>query len=60
MSLKACIPNEWKYRLTTETSILQISNSLIKQVARKKHKNKFLYNYQFKDEDEPDIPAHLK
>ena len=42
MSLKACIPNEWKHKLTTEASTLQTYNSLIKQVVRKKHKNQFL------------------
>ena len=33
---------------------------MLKQIEIVQHKNKFLYKYQFKDDEEPDIPAKLK
>ena len=59
MSLIASIPAEWKTKIKNENSVLEIENKLLFKLNKSKQKNKLLYNFQFKDEDDIAIPSRV-
>ena len=49
----SCIPKEWKLLLKNENINVQVNISLFKQLLKKQHANKYLYDIQLKNEDIP-------